>query len=66
MTSKRLVTLAENWARRDNAICVRAFENLEAPISRLIDFLTASAAKDAGSGAVVQKRERRNGRSRRL
>ncbi|MGA8321597.1 MAG: LysR substrate-binding domain-containing protein [Xanthobacteraceae bacterium] len=62
----RLVTLAENWARRDNAICVRAFENLEAPISRLIDFLTASAAKDAGSGAVVQKRERRNGRSRRL
>jgi DNA-binding transcriptional LysR family regulator len=42
----RLVTLAENWARRDNAICVRAFENLEAPTSRLIDFLTSSAAKD--------------------
>jgi DNA-binding transcriptional LysR family regulator len=63
----RLVTLAENWARRDNAICVRAFENLEAPTSRLIDFLTSSAAKDVrgDSGPNVQKRIRRNGRLRR-
>jgi DNA-binding transcriptional LysR family regulator len=63
----RLVTLAENWARRDNAICVRAFENLEAPTSRLIDFLTSSAAKDvrAGSSSTAQKRGRSHGRSRR-
>jgi len=61
----RLVALAETWARRDNAICVRAFENLEAPTSRLIDFLTSSAAKDVRSGAAAPKRARRNGRSRR-
>jgi DNA-binding transcriptional LysR family regulator len=63
----RLVTLAETWARRDNAICVRAFENLEAPTSRLIDFLTSSAARDVESGgsASAPKRARRNARSRR-
>lgn len=53
----RLVTLAEPWARRDYAICVRALENLEAPSSRLIDFLTSSAANDvqADDAAAMRK-----------
>lgn len=45
----RLVKLAEPWARREYAICVRALENLEAPSTRLIEFLTSSAAKDVTS-----------------
>lgn len=63
----RLVRLAEHWARRDYAICVRAFENLEAPSSRLVDFLTSSAAKDvqADGGNAGKKPIRRAARPRR-
>jgi DNA-binding transcriptional LysR family regulator len=41
-----LVTLAEPWAQRRYAICVREFQEVEAPSSRLIAFLTSSANKD--------------------
>lgn len=37
----RLVRLAESWAQRDYAICVRSFDDLESPSRRLIDFLIA-------------------------
>lgn len=37
----RLVRLAESWAKRDYAICVRSFDDLESPSRRLIDFLIA-------------------------
>jgi DNA-binding transcriptional LysR family regulator len=63
----RLVKLAEPWARRDYAICVRAFENLEAPTSRLVDFLTTSAAEDlpALAESAAEKRPRRTAKPRR-
>ena len=61
----RLVRLAESWARRDYAICVRAFENLEAPTSRLIDFLTASAADDIADDEKSAKRALRRAAPRR-
>jgi DNA-binding transcriptional LysR family regulator len=63
----RLVKLAEPWARRDYSICVRAFENLEAPTGRLADFLTMSAAKDvaAEGGAAGKGSSRRTAASRR-
>ena len=61
----RTVKLDESWAWRDYAICVRAFENLEAPDSRLIDFLTASAAKDfAETASSRDGRPERRGRTR--
>lgn len=40
----RLVRLAESWAKRDYAICVRSFDDLESPSRRLIDFLIAPNA----------------------
>ena len=61
----RLVKLAEPWARRDYAICVRAFENLEAPTSRLIDFLTTSAAEDVANGENSAKKPVRRTATRR-
>jgi DNA-binding transcriptional LysR family regulator len=41
----RLIRLAEPWAMRQYAICVRANEAIEAPTERLITFL-ASAVRD--------------------
>lgn len=35
----RLVRLAEDWARREYAICVQSFDDLESPARRLIEFL---------------------------
>jgi DNA-binding transcriptional LysR family regulator len=47
----RLVPLAEPWAMREYAICVRSSEAMDAPSERLIAFLTASVAGDrAGQG----------------
>jgi DNA-binding transcriptional LysR family regulator len=61
----RVVKLDEVWAWRDYAICVRASETLEAPDSRLIDFLTASAARDI-TAPVAADRQGRRGRRRKL
>jgi DNA-binding transcriptional LysR family regulator len=58
-----LITLAERWARREYAICVRAFEKLEAPSSRLIDFLTSSLAKDLVMDGAPPAKKRPNGRA---
>jgi len=55
----RLVTLAEPWARREYAICVRALETLEAPGSRLVEFLTSSAARDAEMEEIRSMTKRR-------
>lgn len=57
----RLVSLAEAWARREYAICVRALEALEAPSSRLITFLTSCAERDLRAGEVAAKRKPRRG-----
>lgn len=53
----RLVKLAESWAQREYAICVRTREAVEAPSSRLIAFLTSSAAEEVGSGRATVKRK---------
>ena len=44
----RLIRLAEPWAMRQYAICVRANEIIEAPTERLITFLTAAVRNGAG------------------
>lgn len=41
-----LVPLAEPWAKREYAICVRASEAMDPPSERLIGFLTAAAASE--------------------
>jgi DNA-binding transcriptional LysR family regulator len=53
----KLVRLAEPWAQRRYAICLREFQDMEAPSSRLIAFLMSTAAKDveAASKAVPRK-----------
>ena len=51
----KLVRLAEPWAQRRYAICVRALENIEAPSSRLIAFLTANAENEPGGSKPVAK-----------
>lgn len=58
----RVVRLDESWAWRDYAICVRASETLEAPDSRLIDFLTESAAKDVVENTTIRRESRATGR----
>ncbi len=40
----RLVRLAEDWAKREYAICVRSLDDLESPGRRLIEFLVAPDA----------------------
>ena len=40
----RLVRLAEDWAKREYAICVRSFDDLESPSRRLIEYLLAPDA----------------------
>jgi DNA-binding transcriptional LysR family regulator len=47
----RLVRLAEPWAARQYAICVRANQTIDALSSRLIAFLT-SAARESGKKAA--------------
>lgn len=55
----KLVRLAEPWAQRQYAICVRALEDIEAPSSRLIAFLTSNAEKELGGSEPVAKRKPR-------
>ncbi|MDO9414112.1 MAG: LysR family transcriptional regulator [Pseudolabrys sp.] len=55
----KLVRLAEPWAQRNYSICVRSFEDIEAPSSRLIAFLTSSVEKDAGADAPAKRKPRR-------
>lgn len=54
-----LVKLAETWAQRQYAICVRSLEDIEAPSSRLIEFLTTSAEKDVEALTALKKRKTR-------
>lgn len=42
----RVVPLAEPWAAREHAICVRASETIDAPNQRLIAFLSAEAGRE--------------------
>jgi DNA-binding transcriptional LysR family regulator len=55
----KLVKLAEPWAQRRYAICVRSLEDIEAPSSRLIEFLTTSAEKDIEALTALKKRKTR-------
>jgi DNA-binding transcriptional LysR family regulator len=52
----QLIRLAEPWARRQYAICVRDKDAVDAPSARLIDFLTASAIE---GGAKTGKKPRK-------
>lgn len=53
----KLVGLAEVWAQRRYAICVREAEDLGAPGSRLIEYLMVSAAKDIEAADAIAKRQ---------
>jgi DNA-binding transcriptional LysR family regulator len=54
-----LVRLADDWAQRQYAICVRSLDDIEAPSSRLIAFLIASAEKDLKASTAAAKKPRR-------
>ena len=51
----KLVGLAEPWAQRRYAICVREVQDIEAPSSRLIAYLMSSAEKDIKAADAVAK-----------
>ncbi len=53
----KLVGLAEPWAQRRYAICVREVQDIEAPSSRLIAYLMSSAEKDIKAADAVAKRK---------
>jgi DNA-binding transcriptional LysR family regulator len=52
----KLVRLAEVWARREYAICVRSYDELESPSRRLIEFLVADRLPSPDNRPTTKKR----------
>jgi DNA-binding transcriptional LysR family regulator len=52
----KLVTLSEPWARRQYAMCMLSFDDLDPPCRRLIEFLTKRDRDPVTAGLLARKR----------